>query len=296
MDNIETRYKDTKQVGIYGIIGNIFLLIIKATVGFMSRSQAMIADSINSAGDIFASVMTFIGNKISSEPMDHDHDFGHGKAEYIFSMFIGISMILVSVKLLFNSIDAFVNNNKLEFSYFLVFVCITTIITKFCLYIYTKSKLKKEENILLKANMADHRNDCIVTTFTLISILLTRADIYWFDSITGIGISLWICYTASKIFIESYNVLMDISIDDITKEEITMLVSSNESIKKLKEIKTTPVGNKYIVFLTILVDGNMTTYDSHNLADAIEIDITKMNKVYKSIVHVEPFYEKTESC
>ena len=59
---MEERFKITKRTGIYGIIGNIFLLSIKAIVGFASKSQAMIADCINSAGDIFASLMTFIGN------------------------------------------------------------------------------------------------------------------------------------------------------------------------------------------------------------------------------------------
>ena len=64
------------------IIGNIFLLIIKGTIGFITKSQSMIADSVNSASDILASLMTFIGNKISSEPKDNDHNFAHGKAEY----------------------------------------------------------------------------------------------------------------------------------------------------------------------------------------------------------------------
>ena len=62
------RFSSTKKAGILGIIGNIFLLIIKTIVGFASHSQAMIADAANSAGDIFASLMTFIGNKIASEP------------------------------------------------------------------------------------------------------------------------------------------------------------------------------------------------------------------------------------
>lgn len=73
------RFKSTKTAGILGIIGNIFLLIIKAFVGFISNSQSMIADSANSAGDIFASIMTFIGNKISSKPRDENHNFGHRK-------------------------------------------------------------------------------------------------------------------------------------------------------------------------------------------------------------------------
>ena len=73
------RFKSTKLVGLLGIIGNIFLLIIKAIVGLISNSQAMIADSINSASDIFASLMTFIGNKIASKPGDENHNFGHRK-------------------------------------------------------------------------------------------------------------------------------------------------------------------------------------------------------------------------
>ena len=103
----------------------------------------MIADSINSAGDIFASLMTFIGNKIASEPNDEDHNFGHGKAEYIFSMFISISMILVSAKLLYDSIMTFILGSQLIFSWFLVAVCIVTIITKVILFIYVKKINKK---------------------------------------------------------------------------------------------------------------------------------------------------------
>lgn len=284
----DERYKITKKAGIYGIIGNIFLLIIKAIIGFISKSQAMIADSMNSAGDIFASLMTFIGNKIASEPDDDDHNFGHGKAEYIFSMFISISMILVSAKLLYDSVMTLIKGSELTFSWFLVIVCLATIITKLGLYLYTKRAFKKCNNILLEANMKDHRNDCIVTSFTLISILLTLVGIYWFDSIVGIGISLWICYTGVTIFIESYNVLMDISVDDKTKDLILDIVNTYKEIKGIDNIISTPVGDKYLIFLTIQLDGNMSTFESHNLADSLEKNVSSLDKVYKTVVHVEP--------
>lgn len=73
------RFKSAKMAGILGIIGNVFLLVIKGIVGFMSGSQAMISDAFNSAGDIFASLMTFVGNKIASKPGDKTHNFGHRK-------------------------------------------------------------------------------------------------------------------------------------------------------------------------------------------------------------------------
>ncbi len=282
------RYDMTKRAGILGILGNVFLLIIKAIVGFTSNSQAMIADAANSAGDIFASLMTFIGNKIASEPDDKTHNFGHGKAEYIFSLFISISMVFVAMKLLFDSVMSLVHREAFNFSWFLVIVCIATILVKLFLYLYTNLLAKKYNNILLEANMKDHKNDCIVTTFTLISILLSLFNIFWFDGIVGIGISLWICYTGIKIFIESYNILMDISIDTDTEKLILDLAHSYKDIKKIDNISSSPVGYQYIVVITIYVDGNMSTFNSHNLADSLEQDITKLDKVYKTIIHVNP--------
>ena len=287
---MEQRFKVTKRAGIYGIIGNIFLLLLKAIVGFTSKSQAMIADSINSAGDIFASLMTFIGNKIASVPGDESHNFGHGKAEYIFSLFIAISMILVSLKTILDSITTLFVGNEIIFSWWLVIVCTITIATKSILFIYTRTMYKKYNNILLQASMEDHRNDCIITTFTLISVILSLKGFNWFDSIVGIGISAWICKTGIEIFVESYNVLMDISIDEKTKDIILDLVHTYKEVKGINEISSAPVGYQYIIFLTIAVDGNMTTFDSHTLADDLEKNIIGLDKVYKAIVHVEPYF------
>ena len=126
------RYKSTKLASILGIVGNLFLLIIKAIIGFITNSQAMIADSFNSAGDIFSSLMTFIGNKIASKPSDDDHNLGHGKAEYIYSMLISIFIFITSCLILKNSVLSFFNN-KYHFSLWLIVVCIITIIVKLSL-------------------------------------------------------------------------------------------------------------------------------------------------------------------
>ena len=291
---MEERFKVTKKVGMYGMIGNIFLLALKAIVGFTSKSQAMIADCINSAGDIFASLMTAIGNKIASEPRDEDHNFGHGKAEYIFSLFIAISMVVVSIKTIIDSVVAIFKGNEIIFSWWLVVVCIITIITKLFLFLYTRLMYKKYNNILLEASMEDHRNDCVITTFSLISILLSLKGINWFDSIVGIGISAWICKTGIGIFIESYNILMDRSVDENTKDIIFNLVHTYKEVKSINGISSAPVGYQYVIFLTIAVDGNMTTYESHKLADRLELDISKLDRIYRAIVHVEPFEEKNK--
>ena len=282
------RYNVTKKAGLLGILGNLFLLIIKGGIGIISHSQAMIADSANSAGDIFASLMTSIGNKIASEPQDESHNFGHGKAEYIFSLLISISMIAVAFKLLYDAAFTLINGSQIQFSWFLVIACIITILVKLALYFYTNNLCQKYDNILLEANSKDHRNDCIVTTFTLVSILSTLVGITWLDGVVGIGISIWIAITGIKIFIESYNILMDESIDEDTKDLILHYVRNYKEIQKIDHFSSTPVGYQYVIVLTIYVDGNMTTFESHELADSLEKDINSLDKVYNTIIHVNP--------
>lgn len=282
------RFNQTKKASILGVVGNLFLLVIKGIVGFIFSSQAMVADAANSAGDIFASLMSFIGNKIASEPSDESHNFGHGKAEYVFSLFISISMLFVSAKLLYDSGMSLIEQKSFTFSWFLVLVCIITIITKFYLYMYTKKIYKQYNDLLLKASMTDHRNDCILTSCTLISIIFSLFGIFWVDGIVGMAISAWIFYTGIKIFIESYNVLMDKSLDSYSKDIILDLINNYKEIKNVDEISSTPVGYQYIVTITIDVDGNMSTFDSHHIADDLENNIEAMENIARAIIHVNP--------
>jgi len=288
------RFDTAKKVGILGIIGNVFLFFIKIAVGLMGRSQAMIADALNSAGDVFASFMTWLGNRISSVPNDEDHNYGHGKAEYIFSMLISISMIIIALKLLYDSVFSIISHNQLVFSYKLIFVCVITILVKLGLYLYTKCLYKKQPNLLVKANMIDHRNDMVITLFTTVAIILTKYNIYFIDGIVGIGISIWILLTGIKIYKESYDVLMDSSIDNESKKMILEIIKGSKSVKRIGNLYSIPIGYRYIVVLTIFVDGAMQTKESHDITEELEKKILKkIDKIERVIVHVEPFVKKS---
>ena len=283
------RFKATKISSILGIIGNIFLLIIKAIIGYITNSQSMIADAFNSAGDIFSSCMTFIGNKISSKEADEDHHLGHGKAEYIYSLLISITMILLSITVIKNAIFTLINKEYLDFSIWLIIICIITIITKFSLFIYTNILYKKHNNILIKANSIDHRNDCFITLTTLISVILSSMGFYFVDAIVGILISLWIFYTAIKLFMESYDVLMDKAMSEETKEKVLKIIDKHEEVIKIQHFNATPVGYRYQISFTIYVDGNMKTFDSHAVANSLEREIEKeIPEIYLTVIHVNP--------
>ena len=283
------KFKKIKIASILGIVGNIFLLLIKGIIGFTTKSQSMIADAINSAGDIVSSVMTYIGNKIASVPKDNDHNLGHGKAEYIYSMLISIIIIYMSYKVFVSSLTALINQNNYEFSYYLILVCIITIITKLCLFIYTNNLSKKYNNLLIKANANDHRNDILLTLLNLIAIILSANKIYFWDGTVGIIIATWIFISGIKIFKESYDVLMDKSLDIETKEKVYKIINSHKEIKKVQHFNSTPVGYQYQISFTIFVDGNLSTFESHEIANKLEKEIDKrIPEIYLTVIHVNP--------
>lgn len=283
------KFKEIKKASLLGVFGNLFLLLIKGIVGFISGSQAMIADAFNSASDILSSIMTFFGQRIASKPKDDDHNLGHGKAEYIYSMLISIIMIIMVFKVFKDSIVNLFTLEKATFTPWLIVVCALTIIIKIGLFLYTNRLYKKNKSLLLKANRNDHRNDCILTSLNLIACVLGYYGIYFVDSVAGIFISIWIFIVAYKIFIESYDILMDKSIDDETKEKVYEVISAHKEIKKISHFNSTPVGYMYQISFTIFVDGNLSTFDSHEIANNLEKEIDKkFPEIYLTVIHVNP--------
>lgn len=283
------KFENIKKASIIGITCNLFLLIIKGIIAFLTNSQAMIADSLNSASDIFSSIMTYIGNKISSKPSDDVHNLGYGKAEYLYSMLISITMFLLALKTLSNTLISIVKPTKYNYSNWLIIVCLITIIIKFLLFIYTNKLSKQYNNLLIKANSKDHRNDTIITTFNLIAALTSYYNIYIIDNLVGISISIWIFLSSIKIYKESYDILLDKSIDKKTKDQVYSLINKHPEIKKVIHFNSTPIGYLYQVSFTIYVDGNLSTFQSHKIADNLEKEIKKeISEIYLTVIHVNP--------
>lgn len=283
---MKNKYKNIKIASILGMIFNIILAIMKGIVGFFTMSQAMIADFYNSFSDVFSSLMTFIGNHISSKPRDKDHNLGHGKAEYIFSFVIALVSIQLGISIFKSSLF---DNTIIKFSWLLIIVNILTIVVKMGLFIYTNRISKKYNNILMLANSLDHRNDVLVTSFNLLSSVLLYFGISYIDRIVGFGIGIWIIVQGVQILITSYNVLMDKSLDDSLKYEIINLVKSHKEVKRLNHFNATPIGYRYQISFTIFVDGNLTTFESHEIANYLEEEIhDRFKDIYLTVIHVNP--------
>lgn len=282
------RFKSTKIASFLGIFFNLLLFIIKLIVSMITSSQSMMADAMNSLGDIFSSLMTWIGNKIASKPKDYDHNLGHGKAEYIYSLFISVIIMIMAITLIKDSFLSLFSPTEYHFSIWLVIVCLITILSKVSLYIYIHHLSKDFDSLLLKANAKDHLYDAFITCINLNAILLTQYGIYFIDSIAGIFIALWIFYQGFKICKESYDVLMDKTMNPKKRSEVLKIIKKYPNVKHMSHFVATPVGYQYQISFTIYVDGNLSTYQSHKIANQIEQELKKLPEIYFVVIHVNP--------
>ena len=128
-----------------------------------------------------------------------------------------------------------------------------------------------------------------MTSLTLISCVCSYYNIKYVDGIVGVLITIWILVSSILIFIESYNVLMDKSISDETKKKVIDIVKKHDEVLKIQHFNSTPIGYRYQISFTIFVDGNLSTFESHDIANTLEKQIIKeIEEIYLVVIHVNP--------
>lgn len=285
---MELKKSKVKKVGIIGILANMILLTLKFVGGIVFKSQGLIADAVNSFGDVFASAFTYIGGVISGKPEDKSHDFGHSKAEYIATFLIGIFMTIAGANTIYKGYESIINNEKIIFSPILIAIPLITILVKLTLYLYTVKVGKKTNNRLILANSKDHRNDMLISTGVLVGIIFGSYGYSFVDGIAGILVSIVIILTGLSIAKEAFDILIDKSINEEISEKLKIDIMVTDGVRHIDSIKSTPTGNGYVLVIKISVDPDMTVRDSHKIAGIIRKNLIENDNVYDAIVHINP--------
>lgn len=106
----DERFKQAEFGAIVGIVGNIILAIIKAVIGYIGNSKALLADAVHSASDVIGSLAVLFGLRAAKQPPDEDHPYGHGKAESISAIIVAVLLFIVGIEIAISSIKAFRKN------------------------------------------------------------------------------------------------------------------------------------------------------------------------------------------
>jgi cation diffusion facilitator family transporter len=273
--------------GWISIIVNILLFILKYWAGIVSSSIAIIADAWHTLSDSISSVVVIIGVKISNKPADREHPFGHGRAELIASVIIGVILALIGFDFFINSIDKIRNKEKAAYGTIAIIVTVISILSKELLAQYAFRAGKKTGLTSLKADGWHHRTDAISSIIVLAGIFLGKY-FWWIDGAMGIVVALLIFYAAYEILKEGINPLIGQTPDrELIKKikEISNRVAKRET--DIHHIHIHTYGNHTEMTFHITLPKEYMFEKVHNIATEIEMTIKEELDI-EATIHMEP--------
>lgn len=282
------------KVSVISIILNCLLTLIKFISGVISKSSAMISDSVHSLSDVLSTFVVIIGVKISNKKADSDHPYGHERIECVSAIILSGMLFVVGALIGINGIKNVTNSSNLVMPGVLALIAsIISIISKEAMYQYTIRVSKKINSAALKADAWHHRSDALSSIGSFIGILGSRLGFKVFDPLASVIISLCIIKVSIDIFKDAIDKMVDKSCDKEVIDKVISVIEKNESVKNIDDIKTRQFGNKAYVDVEISVDENLLLKDAHKVAEEIHNSVeNEINIVKHCMVHVNPYEVK----
>ena len=296
MDLVKTK----KRAALLSICSNIGLITSKFLVGILTGSVSVISEAIHSFTDLLAAIIAYFSVRVSSNPADIEHQYGHGKFEDLSGALEGILIILAAGFIIYQAVINIINGTP---DYINTTSGIIVMFISVFVNIFVSSHLfkiaRKTDSIALLAD-AQHLKTDIYTSvgvlFGLLLIKLTGKTI--FDPIVAIIVALFIIKTGISLCFISLKNLLDTALPEEERKIIQDVIKNYtlKEVTKIREIKTRKAGSERLIELILVVPKRLTIEEGHNLCDRIENDLAHdMNNV-KIIIHLEPCNNKCFEC
>jgi cation diffusion facilitator family transporter len=288
----ERQERERRVQGIIntGLFSNIFLALLKVSVGIIGHSRALLADGVNSTSDIVYYIVVKIFTKLAEKPADPEHPYGHHQMESISAVVVGAFVITTGIALFWDSVNTSYEifsgkyDAKSTISIYALIVALFTIIPKVFLFIYTKSIGKKTENAAVIALAYDHRNDIFSSSGAAVGIALGSFGYIWADPLAGALVALIILRTGIYILRESSAELMDTVPGEALNKKIRSIVSHMPEVKSIEELSAHRFGPYFVINITIGIDGSLSVKQGDLIATDVE------NRIDKAILMVRRVY------
>ena len=267
---------------------NLFLFIIKAIVGILSNSIAVISEALNSFTDILVSIGIKIAVKISRDKPDEKHQFGHNAAQPIAAFILSVFAFVVGINIVEESIKRLINPEQINTIPSVYIVLIITIITKIILNRYQVRIANIFKSPAIRAASVDSINDVLASSIALIGIVGVYFQLAYFDSIAGIIVAMFIFKSGYEVGRENIDYLMGRSAEREFENMIRDITSEIEGVKGINDLRSHYVGDKFHIEIHIEVDKDTTTSVSHDIGNRVRFTLEEIDEVQKVFVHVDP--------
>lgn len=288
------REKRNMQAVNIGLAANIFLAVVKTSIGIIGHSQALLADGINSTSDVVYYLAVLIFMRLSHKPADREHPFGHSQFESIAALTVGAFVMTTAVGIFWDAVSSIFDQvttqtTPIVASPVAFWVALLTVAIKIGLFIFTRRIGKQLKSVAVTALAYDHRNDIFAATAATIGITLGRAGYAWVDPLAAALVALVILRTGVQIVRESASDLMDTLPETEFGEQVAEILSSIPGIIKLEDILVHRFGPYLVMNLTIDVDGSITVAEGDRIASLAEQELrSKIDFLQTVHIHYHP--------
>ena len=286
-----SNYKEVKQVLWIILIANFVVAIIKIGIGTIIQSTSMTADGFHAISDGSSNIVGLIGIGFASKPIDKEHPYGHNKFEIISSLFIGVMLLFIAIKIAFEAMGRFISPVNPNITIESLIALIITIFINIFVTTYENKKGKQLSSYILVSDSLHTKSDIFVSVGVLITLIGIKLGLpIILDPIVSLIVSVFVLHASYEIFKQSMGILVDqASVDESLIKDI---VFEFDEVKDVHNIRSRGSENNIYIDLHIMISPNINVEQSHKLEHNIESRIQKQFNINTEvIIHIEPFYE-----
>jgi cation diffusion facilitator family transporter len=272
------------------IVASIITITLKMTAWWMTDSVSLLSDALESFVNLFAAIIALVALTIALRPPDHDHPFGHHKAEYFSSITEGLLILIAAVSIGYTAVIRFIYPIPIESigNGILVSVLATAVNLVTAQILFRGGR--KYRSITLEADAHHLMTDVYTTGGVILGLLLVHLTGWvWLDPIIAIAVAINIIFTGLKLIARSVAGLMDEALppEDIAKIEQILNQYTCQSIQYHALYTRKASSLDYITF-HLLVPGTWTVNQGHELTKSIERDLFRKFPQSHILIHLEP--------
>lgn len=266
------------------------LAIMKAIVGFMTGSLAVLSSAVDSILDILSSFFNFIAIKKAEEPADNEHEFGHGKYEALATFIQSFIIFGTGLIILVSAWNKFTSKNYEDVSDISIFVMAISIIATIFLTIYLRYMAKKENSSLLEADSMHYAVDLYTNIGILIALVLIKyTGLMFLDPLIAGVVAVYIIYSALKLSLKVSKELLDSRVEEETYNKLIDVLKSFDTYHKdFHRLRTRSSGNEKFIDMHMTLCSKLTLAEVHKIIDEIEDAIRKEIPDADITIHPEP--------
>ena len=284
--------RSPETIGAFSLLSNISLAVVKIVTGVVGSSYALIADGIESLADCVSSLIVWNGLRVASREADHEHPYGHGKAEVVAALFAGLGL-LVSAGIIAWQAIAEMFRPHLTPELFTIPALVGIILIKELLFRYTRRAADSHNSGALKAESWHYRSDSLTSMGVLLGILiavLAGPEYAYFDDLAACAVTLLIVFNAIRIIRPALDELMDRRVEDENHQSILRIIHSVEGVREVETLIVRRAGRDYLVDVHLEVDPEISVEAGHRIAHKVKdlLAAGKSPTIAHITTHVEP--------